>query len=486
MMRKIKSFLFENKTETQTIIKNTFWLSGSAFVSRLIRAGMIIYAARVLGTEGYGVFSYVLSVAGFFTVFSDIGISGILTRQAVQEPEKLKEYFSTTAILKGILIVLTIGITIFVMPSFTKIAEADSLIPLAALLLAFDSLRNFAVSLIRARNKMELESGINMFTDMCITILGIVALIVAPSTKLLAYGYVAGAGIGSFVSFVAIRKNLSGIFSHFKLSLAKQILSSAWPFAIMSIFGGFMINIDMIIVGWFRTASELGLYGAAMRPINVIYIIPGIFAVSIFPIASKFIKNGNTARTKRLLERSLASILAIGIPIVAGGIIVAPELTVLLFGEAYEDATLPFQILLLTIPFVFIGSILGNVLFAYDRQKSFIGAYGLGAFVNVALDFLLIPPFGISGSAVATVCSQLVSNGFLWKTMKKTNPFRLFRNLKKVILATVVMSAVCLALTGFGIPVIATIVAGGGIYFATLFVLKEPLLAYVNPKKLLE
>lgn len=486
MMHKIKSFLFENKTETQTIIKNTFWLSVSTFASRLIRAGMIIYAARILGTEGYGVFSYVLSVAGFFTVFSDIGISGILTRQAVQEPEKLTEYLSTTAILKGILTVLTVGVTIFVMPYFTKITEAHPLIPLAALLLAFDSLRNFAVSLIRARNKMELESGLNMLTDMCITILGVAALIAAPSTKLLAYGYVAGAGIGSFASFFAIRKNLAEIFSNFKLSLAKHVIYSAWPFAIMSIFAGLMINIDMIIVGWFRTAGELGLYGAAMRPINVIYLIPGIFAISIFPIASKFIKNGDVARMGRLLERSISSILAIGIPVVVGGIIVAPKLTTLLFGGAYEGATLPFQILLFTIPFVFVGNIIGNVLFAYDKQKSFVGAYGFGAVVNVALDFLLIPTFGIPGSAFATVCSQLASNGYLWRTMRKTNPFHLFRNLKNIILASIVMGAACLALTGFGVPVIVTIVIGGGVYFATLFILKEPLLEYVNPKKLLE
>jgi len=74
-MNKIKEFLFENKSMRQMVAKNTAWLAIGEMVSRLIRAGLIIYAARVLGTEGYGVFSYALSLAALFTIFSDIGLS---------------------------------------------------------------------------------------------------------------------------------------------------------------------------------------------------------------------------------------------------------------------------------------------------------------------------------------------------------------------------------------------------------------------------
>ncbi|PIY59464.1 flippase, partial [Candidatus Wolfebacteria bacterium CG_4_10_14_0_8_um_filter_37_11] len=48
--------------------------------SRLIRAAIIIYAARVLGAAEYGIFSYVLSFAGFFTIFADLGVSPLMTR----------------------------------------------------------------------------------------------------------------------------------------------------------------------------------------------------------------------------------------------------------------------------------------------------------------------------------------------------------------------------------------------------------------------
>ncbi|MCL5004783.1 MAG: hypothetical protein M1170_02470, partial [Patescibacteria group bacterium] len=61
MLQKIKSFLFENKTTRQTIAKNTFWLFFGEISSRVLRAAIVIYAARVLGADGWGVFSYAIT-----------------------------------------------------------------------------------------------------------------------------------------------------------------------------------------------------------------------------------------------------------------------------------------------------------------------------------------------------------------------------------------------------------------------------------------
>ena len=68
MFKKIKQFLFKNSSAKQTVAKNTFWLSVSNFGGRIIKAVIIIYAARVLGTAGYGVFSYALTLASFLTL----------------------------------------------------------------------------------------------------------------------------------------------------------------------------------------------------------------------------------------------------------------------------------------------------------------------------------------------------------------------------------------------------------------------------------
>jgi len=487
-MNKIKEFLFENKSIRQTVLKNTIWLTVGTVASRLIRAILIIYAARILGTEGYGVFSYALGVAAFFTIFSDIGLSALLTRETVRnsDPEKKSEYLSTTFWIKFVLLAITVLITIFAAPHFTKIIEAKPLIPIIALLLAFDSLRGFGFSITRAQNRMEFEAGLNIVTDLFITMFGLFVLFTKPTTIALTYAYILGSGIGFVLIFIALRHQLKGIFSKFNKNLIKPILSTAWPFAIMGLLGGFMINIDIIILGIFRSAYDLGLYAVAQRPVQFLYIIPAILATSLFPIMSKLVHDNGLTKLKELLEKSIAIVMAIAIPITVGGIILGKQLINFVFGQGYSDATFTFQLLLITILLIFPGTIIGNAVFAYNRQKIFITSTSFGAIANVILDFILIPIYGIAGSAVATIVSQIFTNGINWREMKKINNFKTIRYLGRTFIATIIMAIFVIVMNSWGLHIIPNIILSAIIYIGALILLKEPLLDFVKTSGLIK
>ncbi len=483
MIKKIKSFLFENKSEKQTFLKNAFWLTGGTAVSRIVRAFMIIYAARILGTEGYGVFSYALSLAAFFTIFSDIGLSGLLTRELVQKPAEVGRYIATTLRIKFAFIVLGIAFTLLVAPWFIKIDAARSLLPIVALLLAFDSMRIFIFAITRSKNKMEIESGLSVLTDVFITVFGFVALFLLPDARWLAIAYTAGSGLGLFVAFFVIRRWTGDFFKEFDRSLVKPILSSAWPFAVMGLLGGFMINIDTIIIGWFRSAGELGLYGAVQRPIQVFYMIPGFINVSLFPLLSKFAHEKRNERTKAVLERAITGALAVALPLTIGGIIVGVPFIRLVFGAQYLESALTFQLLLLTLIPIFAGSIIGNAAFAYDRQKIFLASVGMGAAANVVLDLLLIPLYGIAGSAVATIIAQIISNGYVYAKFRQTVSVSVFPSLGKITLASFGMGIGVFGVMRAGWTIIPTIIFGVIVYTGLLFILKEPLLEVLGIRK---
>ena len=482
MFKKLKSFMLENKSLRQTVLKNTIWLTIGTATSRLIRAILIIYAARILGTEGYGVFSYALGVAAFFTIFSDIGLSALLTRETVRnsDQEKKSAYLSTTFAIKLVLLAITVLITIFLAPHFTNIIEAKPLIPIVALLLAFDSLRGFGFSITRAQNRMELEAGLNIITDLFITMFGLFVLFTNPTTVALTYAYVAGSGLGFVLIFIALRHHLKGIFSKFNKNLIRPILSTAWPFAIMGLLGGFMINIDTIIIGIFKSAYDLGLYAAAQRPVQFLYVIPALLATSLFPIMSKLAHENGFTKLKELFEKSIAIVMTIAIPITVGGIILGKQLIDFVFGQGYGDATFTFQLLLITILLVFPGTIIGNAVFAYNKQKIFILSTGLGAVANVILDLILIPIYGIAGSAVATIISQLFANGINWREMKKINNFKTIRYLWRAFIATIIMSIFVIVMNSLGIHIIPNIILSAIIYIGTLILLKEPLLDFIK------
>lgn len=476
MLKKIKLFLFENQTVKQTVLKNTFWLGFGNIAGRLIRAVVIIYTARKLGAADYGIFSYALSLAAFFTLFSDIGVNAILTKEGAKKPLLRYEYFSTIFFIKIVLLIISLLLIFLLAPIFTKIPEALPLIPIIAFILIFDAIREFSSAYTRALEKMELEAGVFIFTNIAVVIFSLAALIIKPTIFTLTIGYAAGSALGALAMVLVLRKEYKNVFGYFNKKLIYPIISAAWPFAFLGLLGGIMINMDMIMLGWMRTAQELGFYAAAQKPVLLLYLVPSIIATSIFPVFSRFSAKDTTALFRSIIEKVITLIIAVALPLIFGGIILSQEIIQIIYGNEYLPSIPAFQILILTILFIYPGTIIGNAIFAYDKQKSFLGAVFAGAVGNFFLNMLLIPYYGITGAALATIAAQILNNGILWRSMKKINNFKTLTNLKKVIPAAVFMAFFTLTLKWLELNFFLNVILSAALYISALYAMKEKLL----------
>ena len=257
------------------------------------------------------------------------------------------------------------------------------------------------------------------------------------------------------------------------------ILKTAWPFAITGALGILFTNTDILIISWMRTAAEVGIYSAAIRIVQVLYIVPAIIQLSTLPILSRLAKH-DSQKFRFALERTVSLIFLISIPLSLGGAILGRGIMQLVFGSAYAAGGAAFSILMLSLSFDYAGGIIANAVFAYDHQKSLIVFSAIGGVGNVILDLLLIPHWGMAGSAVATLLAQILSNSYLWYAMKKLNQFYVVSRLKKITVAGALMAAVTILLSAVGMSVIPNIAISGIVYFATLFLFKESLLGEVK------
>ncbi|MDO8429792.1 MAG: flippase [bacterium] len=417
MFKKIKNLLFENQSLKQRIFKNAFWLFSGQIFGRLIRVAIVIYAARILGPASWGAFSYAMSFAAFMLIFSDLGINAIVTKEASRNIEMAKKYFSTAFFIK--LILLIIGVLIlFVAPNLTNLEEAKQLLPLISFILIFDSLRNFGFSISRAHEKMEIEGLNEIATNFFITLFGFIALKINGTSQSLTIAYSAAIMLGFLLIAFQLRHYFKEVINNFDFNLIKPILETAWPFALAGSLGAIMINTDTIIIGWFRSAAEVGYYSAAQRPVQLLYVLPTLFAASLFPSLSRMAKEKMDS-FKEVLKNAIKISLIVAIPITIFGIIFGSQIINLLFGQDYQSATLSFQILMLTILVIFPSAIIANANLAADQQKNFIIFSAIGAIGNIILDLLLIPKWGIAGSSFATLVTQIIANSFIWFKMKK-------------------------------------------------------------------
>lgn len=432
MFLKIKNWLFSNQSISQTIAKNTFWLFSGQMIGRLLRAAIVIYAARVLGAASWGAFSYALGIAAFLTIFSDIGINALITKQTARDPALKDQYISTAFFTKlGLISIFVLAVTAF-FPYLTNIKEAAAIMPFLIFVFIFDTLRDLGSALSRAMEHMQIEALINIFTNLAIAVLGFILLSTSQTSMSLAIGYAVGSGLGLIAIFFALRLRFKTLIKNFNKSLVKQIIVTAWPFGLMGLMGATMLNTDIIMLGWMRSPAEVGYYSAAQKIIYLLYVLPTLIATSIFPIMARMAKT-NPAFVKIMLEKAVTIMIMAAIPLAILGILFAPAIIQLFFGTEYLPSILTFQILMATIIIVYPSSLISNAIFAYDHQKSFLVFIAVAAIGNIAFNFLLIPTYGIEGAAIATILVQLITNGLIWAKMKKINGFAIWPQFKKYL-----------------------------------------------------
>ena len=230
----------------------------------------------------------------------------------------------------------------------------------------------------------------------------------------------------------------------------------------------------MMMIGWWKTPMDLGLYPAAQRLIQFLFVAPSLIAVATFPLLSKLAEE-SPVKLKAILGKTISLVLLLGLPIALGGILLGREIMLIAFGEAYVGATLVFQIFLGGILATFPLVILNNYIFIQNLQKKLV-VWALGsALLNVFLNYLFIPRFGIAGAALATTLSGFALAIVVWQIIGIIGWAELFSGLKKIILSSVAMVIITLTGKYWSINVFLNIGLSALFFFMILALLKEPL-----------
>ncbi len=462
----------------EKVFKNAAWLLFGQIAGRTLRAGILIYAARILGASSWGAFSYALSAAAAFTVFSDIGINSLLVREGSRDAEKRKDYLSAGLVLKSFLIaIIAIVISLFG-DLLAKMPEAAVLMPLVAFIFIFDALRDFVSALARSADRMDIDAKGQIVTNAGIVIAGGIMLSMEPTSRNLILGYVFGTAIGFLYVVSHFLPDFKGILKRFRMDRLKEVVTLAWPFGLVGLMSVIMINTDILVLGWFGSASDVGLFSSAQKPIQLLYLIPSMLTAAFFPELVRVVNDKEAF--KRTLMSGLRSSLFFALPIAFGGFIAARPVMNLLYGAEYISASASFGILALACIFVFPSLFVTNAIFALGKQKFFLLFVLIGIFGNIILDIALIPRFGITGCAMATAAIQGL---LLFYALPKLGlSIDIFKGSNKFVAAALMMAVTIAPLVAMNINGALIVLIGGAVYFAMLVVLKDPTLGQIIGK----
>ena len=294
--------------------------------------------ARLLSPYDFGV----AAASGFFILLASrvtqFGFAGALVRVKELRPEHASSVYLVNQAI-GIVTFATLFACAPLVGQFLRSADAGRLLPVAALVFLITPLSVVPGALFQRR----MQFRYLMLTDWIDTAIGAVATIVLALNGFGFWSIVYGPVIAMVVR-IPLQLYLSEWRPSFRFSRAamRELLSFGLGLHAKRVLEYASNNLDNLVVGRVLGITPLGIYNKAFTTMNkvVFRLELGQAPFRIFSVIHE-----DAERFRRAYSRLILSITLLGYPALVGLIVAAEPLIVVLYGERWTPAVLPFQIL---------------------------------------------------------------------------------------------------------------------------------------------
>ncbi len=383
--------------------------------------------------------------------------------------------------LRTFLVILAMGLAVlavFLVPYYS-----DTLIPMgvliATLAIVIGLLNGTISSVLQVHLKMQYATiGLVLGKIVSVLYMAWVAYFAFTGDLTTGFYHLMGAGVlGNLVMFLITAyyvRRFCKITYKFDFSYWKKVFITALPFGVALILNTIYFRLDVILMTFILPHSqtmadpvlnctsglcsdtEIGLYGVAMRMLEMLVIIPVYFMNSVLPVMTRYIEE-QSEKIRQLMQYSFDFLIATGLPILVGGFILARPIIQFISdpefigGNVFEfGSDLAVRILMFAMLFSFVNALFGFTLVVMNKQVKLMFINAGAVLFNLVGNFLVIPLWGFRGAAMTSVVSELIILILAYWAAQKLLGFHLsVRTFGRTLLSALVMGAVVLA--GFNI-----------------------------------
>lgn len=455
---------------------------GLAGIARTVDSlkGLIILPilTKTLGASGYGIWAQILVTVLMLQPLIKLGLDSATVR-FLSSRGKREIGQGILTVLSVVLLTSMIGaLVVFLLSDFLAInllrdESAAAVIRVGSLLIILEALNAAALGSFRIFGQIKRYS---------IILLSQTALEIG----LIAFFVLSGYGLlGAIISLLIARGIILLIvlyliisyagFAYPDFSLLRPYLAYGLPLVPTMIFGGVIASSDRYVIGFFMGAASVGIYSAAYGIGGVISMFLGYIAYILAPTIFNLFDRGRVAEVKTYLSYSWKYLLMFSIPSAFGlSILAEPLLGSLTTAEFIPTGKFIIPLIALSMVLYGIRGIFSQVVQLSKRTTIFAIAFGAAAALNLGLNILLVPHWGIIAAASSTLVAYTTVAIIIYYQAGKYLKFDLKLDfIIKSVLSSIAMTLVIWAINPAGIAqLLLSIVVGATIYFAILLLLR--------------
>jgi O-antigen/teichoic acid export membrane protein len=419
--RIIQNLFFKDKNFKDLIAGSTI-----VFAGKLLSALLVLFfnylVTNYYGAEGMGLMALVNSFLAIALVPALLGFQTSLLRLI---PEYTGRYSSSAALRvyrKSFLMMLagSVVVALFAYLSSDFIAiyvfkkpEVSFLLCLAALFLVFNAITSFNQSAIRAFKNVRYFSLISVLRPVINILLLMTLLYCMSSIYSPVYAVLGSSFVLSFLSFLFFRrvmpsKSINATYDDAYVSISK-IFKISIPMLFTSVIMIVIAQTDIIMLGMYSSVSSVGIYAIVVKLALLTSFIIGSINTVVAPSFSEFYYSKNIEKLKQIVDSSTRLVFGATM-LLCLFLVVFGKLILGLFGEEF---IIGYWALYLLMFGRFVAASCGSVgylmnMIGYQKIVSFV--LFAGGLINIFLNYIFIPQYGINGAAFASMFAVIFLN----------------------------------------------------------------------------
>ncbi len=407
-------------------LKNAAWIVGCKCVQAVLGLVISMFSARYLGPANYGLINYIASVVAFVIPVMQLGLRSTLVQEFIDDPEGEGKTMGTALVMNvASSIACIVGVT-----SFVALVNGDE--RTTVIVCALYSLNLFFQALemvqywFQAKLLSKYPSIVALVAYGVMSAYKIFLLVTEKSIHWFALSQSVDYAVIA-VALLIIYKRAGGQRLSFSFSRARQMFSRSRHYIVSGLMVTVFQQTDRFMIKLMLGDEQTGYYSAAVACAGITSFVFAAIIDSMRPVILEArVGSRESFEDKMSWLYSIVFYLSLAQCVVmAAG---APLIIYLLYGSEYMAAVPALQVIVWYVTYSYFGSVRNVWILAEGKQK-FLWIINLsGAVLNVALNFVLIPLWGIVGASVASVATQVFTNfvlGFIMPPIRRSNTLML-------------------------------------------------------------
>lgn len=401
------------------VARNTFYQAASHAFGLAVAVATTTMVARYLDVGSFGTYSLLAVVFALLGGISTGSLETVAVRSLagrnVPVPGWVERLLGLRLAVSSALAAAAVAVAL--------LAPVSTDVRLAVLVLAgvstLGALQGTLLCVFQARLQFAVPALIDAATRLVILLGYLLVLFVLvpegePMVAAAVMPQLFGATAGLVLTVRAVRRAGVGVGLAFGRAEWRQLAGEAAPLAGLQVLGVVNYRLDIVVLGVLLGTDAAGIYGIAYRFVDAALPLAAFVAASLFPLLASELDVG-----AERVRRAALLVLAAAPVVVVPALLFAPRIVELVGGRDYAAAALPLRLLVLSLPFSALAMLLLSLVMAHRRERTVLPLVVGSIVLNLSLNLVLVPTYGVAGAAGATLCAEITGCLLLLRLVRR-------------------------------------------------------------------